>query len=154
MSKRWINRVLGEAAGEGDTTPPPSGSEEGTIPQAAEPLDDLHDEGSSVEDMPSSDVVNTLVQAWKGGGRNDVAAQLLFTPVSYADFVRMCFQIGQEDAIQLGDLLDNLADESGIVTDVPGQNKILSRVTGEGTSGEQITSDEADVQPVPPGNTP
>lgn len=147
---------MGEAAGEGDTTPPPSGSEEGTIPQAAEPLDALHDESSSVEDMPSSDVVNTLVQAWKGGSRNDVAAQLLFTPVSYADFVRMCFQIGQADAVQLGDLLDNLADESGIITDVPGQNKILSRVTGEegSESGEQITSDEADVQPVPPGNTP
>ena len=149
-----MRRVLGEDAGEDGTTPP-SGSEAGAIPQAAEPLDALHDERNSVEDMPSSAVVNTLVQAWKSGSRNDVAAQLLFTPVSYADFVRMCFQIGQADAVQLGDLLDNLADESGIVTDVPGQNKILSRVTGEEqTSGEQVTSDAADVQPVPPGDTP
>lgn len=152
MKNRWLCRVLGE--GEGAMPPPPPSPEEDTIPSEAQPVED-EGQGGNVEDIPSSDAVNMLVQAWQSGSRNDVAAQLLFTPVSYADFVRMCFRIGQADAVQLGDLLDNLAEESGLVTDVPGQNKILARVTGqEEPSGEQITDEETDVLPVPPGKTP
>ena len=146
MRNKWLTRVLGEAE-----APPPT---EDAIPPNAEPADE---EAGGVEDMPSSEVVNALVQAWQSGSRNDVAAQLLFTPVSYADFVRLCYRIGQPDAEQLGDLLDQLAEEEGMVTDVPGENKILARVTGEREaepSGEQVTDDEAQAQLVPPGQRP
>ena len=118
----WLSRVMGEA------------QDAPAIPAEAEPVEDVPaaedapppEEPVDVEQVPSAQVVDTLVQAWQAGGRNDVAAQLLFTPVSYADFVLLCFKLGQGDAVELGHMLDELAESEGMVTDIPGENKLFT----------------------------
>lgn len=103
---------------------------------------------TNVDAVPSEQVVQMLAHAWKSGQREDVASQLLFTPVSYADFVKFCFVIGQGEAVQLGLMLDDMSDASGLTTDEPSENRILSRV------GQQRELDagppEAQELPQPP----
>jgi hypothetical protein len=43
-----------------------------------------------------------------------VAARLMFTEASYADFVDLVFVIGQSAGRELGHLLDELADTEGM----------------------------------------
>lgn len=141
----WLDRVLGEAA---QVPEPPA---QNAIPPDAKA--EKSAEEPDVESLPSTEVVGALVQAWHSGNHYDVAAQLLFTPVSYVDFVQLCYEIGQEDAVQLGHMLDELATKEGMVTDVPGENRILSRVMGQ--EGGNVVSDEPeDAALVPPGERP
>lgn len=55
-----------------------------------------------------------LVRMWQSGDHMAVAARLMFTEASYADFVDLIFAIGQSAGRELGYLLDELADTEGI----------------------------------------
>jgi hypothetical protein len=132
---KWLLRALGEAQ-EMSAIPAEAEPVEGAAkPPAEEPVD--------VESVPSAQVVDTLVAAWQRGDRNEAAAQLLFTPVSYADFVRMCFKLGESAGVELGYMLDELAESEGMVTDMPDENKLLSRIDANEpeSPGEVISSD-------------
>lgn len=76
--------------------------------------------------------VKELVQMWNQGERMGVAARLMFTEASYADFVDLVFSIGQEAGRELGHLLDELADSQGIEppTTPPEYKNVLQRVAG------------------------
>lgn len=127
MKNSLIERVLGR---EGEAAPvAPSLPADVDQPVRKSRADYDEEAGTSdVEAVPSQQVVQMLAQAWKSGQQNDVASQLLFTPVSYADFVKLCFVIGQGDAVQLGLMLDDMAESEGMVTDEPSENRILARV--------------------------
>lgn len=73
-----------------------------------------------------------LVQMWQSGERMGVAARLMFTEASYADFVDLLFILGQKDGRELGQLLDELADTQGIEPpETPPQYQdLLQRVAG------------------------
>jgi len=109
---RWLKRVLGE----GDT-----------VPQGA-PADE-----------PGSEVATALAQAWQSGSRDSVAAQLLLSPIKYADFAHLCFLLGDSESTHLGNLMDTMHSESN--------------TPESDASGDQITSDASAVLPVPPGTT-
>jgi len=55
-----------------------------------------------------------LIRQWQAGDHMAVAARLMFTEASYADFVDMLFAIGHEQGRLLGQMLDELADTEGI----------------------------------------
>jgi hypothetical protein len=80
--------------------------------------------------------VNELAQLWQQGEHMGVATQLMFTEASYVDFVNLAFIIGQEAAIELGTLLDELADSEGInpPETPPEYNDLLRRAVGSGDS--------------------
>lgn len=69
---------------------------------------------------------------WQSGQRMGVAARLMFTQASYADFVDLVFTLGQEAGRELGQLLDELADTQGIEPpETPPQYQdLLQRVAG------------------------
>lgn len=74
-----------------------------------------------------------LIQQWKAGDHMAVAARLMFTEASYADFVDLCFVIGHSDARELGQLLDELADTEGMEPPEtpPEYQQALASVGGE-----------------------
>lgn len=125
MKNSLIEQVLGREA-EPVAPQPPESVDEPVRQERAEY--DQETGQTDVESIPSDQVVQMLAQAWKNGQQNDVAAQLLFTPVSYADFTKLCFIIGQTDAVQLGLMLDDMAESEGMVTDEPSENRILKQV--------------------------
>jgi hypothetical protein len=73
-----------------------------------------------------------LVQQWQKGDHMAVAARLMFTPASYKDFVDLCFIIGREGGLELGQLLDELADTEGVEPPQtpPQYADLLSRAAG------------------------
>ena len=75
--------------------------------------------------------VAELARMWQAGQKMDVATSLMFTPASYADFVDLCFVIGQEAGRELGHLLDELADSENIPVPEPSDDyaSILQRVS-------------------------
>ena len=76
--------------------------------------------------------IQELVQQWQRGEHMGVAARLMFTEASYADFVRLIFLLGPEAGQELGQLLDELADSEGIEppTTPPQYQSVLKRVAG------------------------
>lgn len=69
-----------------------------------------------------------------------VAARLMYTEASYADFVDLCFNIGHEQARELGQLLDELADTEGMEPpETPPEYKsVLQRVATADTDEDVI----------------
>lgn len=69
-----------------------------------------------------------------------VAARLMFTQASYRDFVELCFIIGREGGLELGQLLDELADTESIEPpETPPQYAdLLSRAAGADREEEVI----------------
>ncbi len=61
-----------------------------------------------------------------------VAARLMFTEASYADFVDLIFTLGQDSGRELGHLLDELADTGSIEppSAPPEYQDMLRRVGG------------------------
>lgn len=59
---------------------------------------------------PDSPEVEQLVSSWESGSKMDVAAHLLYTPVSYVDFVKMLLRIGAPASVELGRMLDTLSE--------------------------------------------
>jgi hypothetical protein len=130
MKNKLIQSICGlrEDAGSLVVPPVPADDVEQPVRQSRATYDE--EAGLEGEADPGQQVVASLVQAWKSGQQNDVASQILFTPVSYADFVKLCAAIGPNDAIQLGLMLDELADSQGLEGaegETP-DSRILSRV--------------------------
>lgn len=76
--------------------------------------------------------VQELIQQWQRGERMGVAARLMFTQASYADFVDLAFALGHSAARELGQLLDELADTEGIEPPrtPPQYSDLLGRAAG------------------------
>lgn len=102
-----LKRLLGEAAANDPvpSAPPPAGTTPTTTTtpeeREAEPISDAG---------AATPTTQELIQQWKAGDHMAVAARLMFTEASYADFVDLCFVIGHSDARQLGQMLDEMAD--------------------------------------------
>lgn len=83
--------------------------------------------------------VQELAAEWSAGKHMEVASRLMFSPASYAEFVDLCFSIGQDQARELGSLLDELADTENIPVPKPSGpqgNRILQRVAALGDQNE------------------
>ena len=59
----------------------------------------------------SNPTVEQLVQLWKSGQHEAVALRVLDALDHYADFMELAFQIGHEDALQLGQIMDSMTSE-------------------------------------------
>lgn len=116
-----IKRVLGEAAEEQAAVELNAPDETAPDPAAAT--------ATAESPVPSN---QELIQMWQSGQRMGVAARLMFTQASYADFVDLVFTLGQEAGRELGQLLDELADTQGIEPpETPPQYQdLLQRVAG------------------------
>lgn len=101
-----------------------------TMPPADEPQPEEAAPAAAPDQAAPS--TQELVQMWQRGERMGVAARLMFTEASYADFVDLVFQIGHEAGRELGGLLDELAETEGIEPpETPPQySDLLSRVAG------------------------
>jgi hypothetical protein len=107
-ANQLLKRLLGEAA---ET----SAATELDTPPELEPSPEA-EAAPDMAQQPSTDAPTTqeLVQQWRQGDHMAVAARLMFTEASYADFVDLVFAIGQAEGRELGQLLDELADTEGI----------------------------------------
>lgn len=120
-----MNSMLKRFLGEADETEPTqeapeAPAEETELPvegeeaPPAEALPEEPGEESEADELNDprkiSPVAEELVVAWQSGGKTDVAQRLMYTPISYVDFVQMCFAIGQDDGQELATLLDQLAE--------------------------------------------
>lgn len=123
-----LKRLLGEAAANDPvpSAPPPSGTTPPQTPET-EPEPEPQPEGAATP------TTQELIQQWQSGDHMAVAARLMFTEASYADFVDLCFVIGHSDARQLGQLLDELADTEGMEPPEtpPEYEQALASVGGE-----------------------
>jgi hypothetical protein len=99
-----------------------------TAPEEVMPPSIESGEGEDIEDDtgPDSPEVEQLVSSWESGSKMDVAAHLLYTPISYVDFVKMIFRIGAPAGVELGRMLDMLSDEE------PGEEQAGSDGVGLG----------------------
>jgi hypothetical protein len=73
----------------------------------------------------TSPSVERLVSLWQSGQHEAVAVRVLDALDSYSDFMELAFQIGHDDAIQLGEIMDSMtADEKSPHTydEVPDQD--------------------------------
>lgn len=59
----------------------------------------------------TSPSVEQLVQLWQSGQHEAVALRVLDALDKYADFMELAFQIGHEEAIQLGQIMDTMTSE-------------------------------------------
>ena len=101
-----IKRLLGEAAEEEAAAELSAPVETDYAPKQDQPA------GAPAEAPPPA--TQELAQMWQSGERMSVAARLMFTQASYADFVDLLFILGHADGRELGRLLDELADTQGI----------------------------------------
>lgn len=81
--------------------------------------------------------VQQLAKLWQSGDKMGVASSLMFTEASYKDFVNLVYVIGQQAGLELGALLDELADESGQKPPAtpPQYSSILRRAAGDQEDG-------------------
>lgn len=123
-----LKRLLGEAGANDPvpSAPPPSGAAPPPTPEEPEPQPEA-------EAGTATPTTQELIQQWKAGDHMAVAARLMFTEASYADFVDLCFVIGHSDARELGQLLDELADTEGMEPPEtpPEYQQALASVGGE-----------------------
>lgn len=109
-------------------------------PEAATPEPEPEENPQASQNGPPP-VANTqeLVQQWQRGDHMAVAARLMFTEASYADFVDLVFAIGQQQGRMLGQLLDELADTEGMEPPQtpPEYKNVLDRV-GSADSEEGV----------------
>lgn len=130
-SNPYLKRLLGEGAEE-------EAAVETHTPPELMPAEDagqgevMPDEGQDVPPEKAAPNIQELVQQWQRGERMGVAARLMFTQASYADFVDLCFILGHEAGRELGELLDELADTEGIEPPQtpPQYQSVLKRVAG------------------------
>lgn len=97
-----------------------------------------------------SDPVQTLASLWTSGGKMDVAVKLLTEPVSYRDFVGLVLAIGNEGALELGQILDDMV--IGTEDETSAANNVLSQVSkfqkGRQRTPETLPAPEAEPEPV------
>jgi len=101
-------------------------------PDSPAPEEDQQQQQEQSVDPTAVPATQELVQMWQRGERMGVAARLMFTQASYADFVDLVFQLGQPAGRELGGLLDELADTEGIEPPQtpPQYSDLLNRVAG------------------------
>jgi hypothetical protein len=128
-------------------------------------------EGSTDADLGSgadanavdSQTVEHLVSSWESGSKMDVASQLMYTPVSYVDFVKMLYRIGEQDGVELGGMLDQLSEvrpsidqpggdtEGGGAPEAPAQGgsaeRVLSRIAQRRQGGAPVAEPAGESTP-------
>lgn len=123
----YLRRLLGEAAEE-------EAAVEQETPQELlpPPADDTPEQPPDETVLKAAPTTQELVQQWQRGEHMGVAARLMFTEASYADFVDLVFILGHEAGRELGELLDELADTQGIEPPQtpPEYKSVLQRVAG------------------------
>jgi hypothetical protein len=132
-----------EEAPEREPLPAPATDEPEGEPEAAVDNDIEAGAEASADSGVDSQTVEHLVSSWESGSKMDVASQLMYTPVSYVDFVKMLYRIGEQDGVELGGMLDQLSEVrpsidqpgggNGEVPEAPpqqggGAERILSRI--------------------------
>lgn len=124
---------------EQEPLPAPATDEPDDKPEAAVDADIEAGAEASADSSVDSQTVEHLVSSWESGSKMDVASQLMYTPVSYVDFVKMLFRIGEESGVELGGMLDQLSevrpsiDQQGVAPEAPeapqgGAERVLSRI--------------------------
>lgn len=120
MSKS-ARKILGEAA----DFPSPEATEQdlGTPAAPQAPL-------TPGESIP----IESLLASWQKGDKSTVAVRVLDALDSYQQFVSLCFKIGQEGALELGGIMDELTAEekSPHEYDVTPDTELMTKVTGKG----------------------
>jgi len=99
-----------DEAPERDPLPAPATDEPEGEPEAAVDADIEAGAEASADSSVDSQTVEHLVSSWQSGSRMDVASQLMYTPVSYVDFVKMLYRIGEQEGVELGGMLDQLSE--------------------------------------------
>lgn len=124
-NSKLIRYLLGEADDlrTTDDAPPPR-VDAGDAPPQSSPTPVTPED----EDVEGNTVVNELASAWQSGSKMDVASRLMYSPVSYTDFVRVLYMIGQDGALELGSLLDELSAGDDTEPDV---SPLVRQAAGE-----------------------
>lgn len=124
----YIKRLIGEGAEQEAGAELDAPAE--TLPPTDEPQPD--ETAPAAPPDTSAPATQELAQLWQSGERMGVAAKLMFTQASYADFVDLVYIIGHEAGRELGGLLDELADTEGIEPPQtpPQYSDLLNRVAG------------------------
>lgn len=158
-NQSWVSKVLGESApiqkpaptlmrrviGEEKDGEDDSAGKEEHEPESKEEHEPEHEpEGEAAHDEGEGDAdvemggrdmvsgpVQSLISQWTSGGKMDVAMRLLNEPVTHSDFIELVFGIGEEDAAELGQIMDDLSVGEGeeFGAEDEGQDDVLGRVT-------------------------
>lgn len=144
MKNSWLNKVLGESEqtpapvkapmttvqqvlGEEESEPSPEPAPEAAPESGPTPSEQV---GGVEAEVGGVDRVNSPVQAltalWTSGAKMDVAVKLLSEPISNRDFVQLVLTIGNEGAMELGQILDDM--QAGAGDEDPGEDAVLDRV--------------------------
>jgi hypothetical protein len=141
---------------------PASGGPEDETP-AAEASEIEAGAEASADSSVDSQTVEHLVSSWQSGSKMDVASQLMYTPVSYVDFVKMVLRIGEQDAVELGGMLDELSEVRPSIDQPGGQpsgetpesppeaggsaDRILSRIAQRRQQAKPVAQPAGDTAP-------
>ena len=148
-----LRRLLGEAIKR-----KPVDSDEAAAPPDAEMRDTLTGADDDVSPVDNSEVppegdevppealasvkpeTQQLIQQWQNGEHLDVAIALLFSSADYKAFVQVLFAIGEEDGMELGGLLDELAEREKLPPPQtpPEYQSVLQRVSGADQAEETL----------------
>ena len=96
--KPLVRQILGEAV----DVPAPDAVEQDRVAGGAEKPGLTPGESIPVE---------TLLASWEKGEKQEVAIRVLDALDSYQQFVELCFRIGQQGAMELGGIMDELTSE-------------------------------------------
>lgn len=117
-----VRAILGERANaerppepDKNTTPPPvpTSAPRATTPAASPPATATPEpEAEGDQPLHSEGDVAGLVSAWASGSHMAVAQHVLAGLNSYRDFVSLIYQVGQEGALELASLMDELSSGS------------------------------------------
>lgn len=162
--KTWLNKVTGETletqrpvsrsasmlrcvlgeGGEDDAPPEPAEPPSSEPPSAvAEPPIEAagHDLEAGETDAGAGDQigdpVESMVALWTSGAKMDVASKLMTLTITYQDFARLLITLGEEGALELGQLLDSLAEQTSEEQNPEGGDAVLDRVNQHRVSREE-----------------
>lgn len=144
-----------------DPLPAPATDEPEGEPEAAVDADIEAGAEASADTSIDSQTVEHLVSSWESGSKMDVASQLMYTPVSYVDFVKMLFRIGEEGGVELGGMLDQLSEvqpsidqpggsQGGEVPEAPRSSsaqRVLSRIAQRREAGMPVAEPAGETAP-------
>jgi len=105
-NNKWLLRLIKEADDPKDTA---SDSADNSTEEV-----DSESEIPTDEEVKAAPTVEEMVNLWRAGEHLAVAARLMFSYAAYEDFVKILFILGEKDALELGRLLDMLADTENI----------------------------------------
>lgn len=120
--------------------PAPATDEPEDKPEAAVDADIEAGAEASADSSVDSQMVQSLVSSWQSGSKMDVASQLMYTPVSYVDFVKMLYRIGEPDGVELGGMLDQLSEVRPSIDQPGGGGEVPEAPPQQGGGAERILS--------------